>query len=40
MDRQRYIAPEGIVIALKPEGMIAVSGEAPTFNGFNGEISW
>ena len=40
MDKQRYIAPEIFVTELKLEGMIAASGEAPTFNGFNGEISW
>lgn len=40
MEKQRYVAPEGIVIELKLEGMITVSGETPTFNGFNGEISW
>lgn len=40
MEKQRYVAPEGIVIVLKPEGMIAVSGEDPNFNGFNEEIFW
>ena len=40
MEKQRYVAPEGIVIAIKPEGMIAVSGEDPNFNGFNEEIFW
>lgn len=40
MDKQRYVAPEGIVIALKLEGMIAASGEVPNFNGFNEEIFW
>lgn len=40
MDKQRYVAPEGIVIELKLEGMIAASGEDPNFNGFNEEIFW
>lgn len=40
MDRQRYIAPEGIVTELKLEGMIAASGEEPNFNGFNEEFAW
>lgn len=31
MEKQRYVAPEG---------MIAASGEDPNFNGFNEEIFW
>ena len=31
MEKQRYVAPEG---------MIAASGEVPNFNGFNEEIFW
>lgn len=40
MDRQRYIAPESLVTELKLEGVIAVSGEEPNFNGFNEEYAW
>ena len=41
MEKQRYVAPEGMIAASGEDpNFNGFSGEDPNFNGFNEEIFW